>query len=78
MPDSPNLVEWYDSPDVHDRRRCVQWWPNGRGTPTQPLGTVYVSERETPAMTWPPSRVLADDCIVDEAHVIALEHSCQY
>lgn len=71
MPTAPGQVEWYDSPDVHDRRKWCSWWPSGTERDGEPLGTVYVAERESPDMTWPPARELAHEATLEVAAAIA-------
>jgi hypothetical protein len=69
-------VYWWDSTDLHDRRVSLAWYPEAED-PIAPdavrVGSVYECERETPAMTWPPARIVAERVTLQRAAEIANE-----
>lgn len=46
-------IEWYDSPDVYDRRRSLTLWPSG---------VLMSATREHPSDIWSPPEVVAREC----------------
>jgi hypothetical protein len=56
------VVSFYDSPDVHDRRRSMQLWSNG---------WLYSSCRDEPGDVWPPPELVGRGHTIESAGQLA-------